>query len=119
VISRASTDVLAMDDEAVVQALRFIRASAARPITVDDVLDACAPGSSQSRAALPKALGRSLLDEIRQVHIDRAKRLLCDTTLDMRSSPAKAASRGAVRFSTVFHHQVGMSPTAFRRAHQH
>ena len=119
VISRASTDVLAMDDEAVVQALRFIRASSAKPITVDDVLDAVPLGRRSLERRFRKALGRSLLDEIRQVHIDRAKRLLTTTTLAMPVVARESGFASAVRFSSVFHQVVGMSPTAFRRAHQH
>ena len=119
VISRASTDVLAMDDEAVVQALRFIRESASRAITIDDVLDAVPLGRRSLERRFRQALGRSLLDEIRQVHIDRAKRLLCDTALDMPVIARESGFASAVRFSTVFHQVVGMSPTAFRRAHQH
>ena len=119
VISRASTDVLAMDDEAVVQALRFIRANSAKPVTVDDVLDAVPLGRRSLERRFRKALGRSLLDEIRQVHIDRAKRLLRDTTLEMPRVARESGFASAVRFSTVFHQVVGMSPTAFRRASQH
>ncbi len=119
VISRASTDVLAMDDEAVVHALRFIRANAARPITVNDVLDAVPLGRRSLERRFRRALGRSLLDEIRQAHIERAKRLLCDTTLDMPVVARESGFASAVRFSTVFHHLVGLAPTAFRRAHQH
>jgi LacI family transcriptional regulator len=119
VISRASTDVLAMNDEAVVQALRFIRANATRPITVDDVLDAVPLGRRSLERRFRQALGRSLLDEIRQVHIERAKRLLCDTTLDMPVIARESGFASAVRFSTVFHQVVGMPPTAFRRAQQH
>jgi len=118
VISRASTDVLAMADDAVVQALRFIRANAARPITVNDVLDAVPLGRRSLERRFRQALGRSLLDEIRQVHIERAKRLLCDTTLDMPVIARESGFASAVRFSTVFHQVVGLPPTAFRRAQQ-
>jgi LacI family transcriptional regulator len=119
IISRASTDVLAMDDEAVVQALRFIRASAGKPMTVNHVLDAVPIGRRSLERRFRKALGRSLLGEIRQVQIERAKRLLTDTTLDMPVVARESGFSSAVRFSTVFHHSVGMPPTAFRRAQQH
>lgn len=119
VISRASTDVLAMDDEAVVQALRFIRESAARPITVNDVLDAVPLGRRSLERRFRRAVGRSLLDEIRQAHVARAQRLLRDTTLDMPVVARESGFASAVRFSTVFHQLVGLSPTAFRRAQQH
>jgi LacI family transcriptional regulator len=119
VISRASTDVLAMDDEAVVQALRFIRASAARPITIDDVLEAVPLGRRSLERRFRRALGRSLLDEIRQVHIERARQLLRETTLEMPIIARESGFTSAVRFSTVFHQVVGLSPTAYRRAHQH
>lgn len=119
VISRASTDVLALDDAAVVQAIRFIRASAAKPITVNDVLDAVPLGRRSLERRFRQALGRSLLDEIRQAHIERAKQLLRDTTLEMPVVARESGFASAVRFSTVFHAIVGMPPTAFRRAHQH
>ena len=119
VISRASTDVLAMDDEAVVQALRFIRANGSKAITVDDVLDAVPLGRRSLERRFRQALGRSLLDEIRQVHIERSKRLLRETTLDMPVIARESGFASAVRFSTVFHQVVGMPPTAFRRAQQH
>ena len=118
VISRASTDVLAMDDEAVVAAIRFIRANADKPITVDDVLEAAPLGRRSLERRFRRALGRSLLDEIRQAHIDLAKRLLRETAMDMPVVARRSGFASAVRFSTVFHAVAGMPPTAFRRQHQ-
>jgi LacI family transcriptional regulator len=117
-ISRASTDVLAMDDEAVVGAIRFIRASADKPITVDDVLGVVPLGRRSLERRFRGALGRSLLDEIRKSHIELAKRLLRETAMDMPVIARRSGFTSAVRFSTVFHDVVGMPPTAFRRQHQ-
>jgi LacI family transcriptional regulator len=118
VISRASTDVLAMDDQAVVEAIRYIRANAQTPITVEDVLEAVPLGRRSLERRFRRAMGRSLLDEIRQAHIELAKRLLRETAADMPVVARRCGFASAVRFSTVFHDAVGVPPTAFRRQHQ-
>jgi LacI family transcriptional regulator len=117
VISRASTDVLRIDDDAVVDAIRFIRASASRPVSVDDVLDAVPLSRRNLERRFRTATGRSLLEEIRRVHIDRAKRLLRETSLSMPDVARESGFQSAVRFSTVFGDVVGVPPTIFRQQH--
>ena len=117
IVSRGSSDVLAMEDEVVVEAIRFIRRSAAAPIRIGDVLDAVAVSRRNLERRFRKAVGRSLLEEIRQAHLDRACRLLRTTNLDMPTVARESGFTGHARFTTVFHAVVGMTPTAFRRAH--
>jgi LacI family transcriptional regulator len=117
VVSRSSTDIFAMDDEVVVEAIRFIRQNADKPIRIQDVLESIAVSRRNLERRFRKALRRSLLEEIRQAHLDRACRLLRETNLDMPTVARQSGFPSHVRFSTVFHASFNMAPTAFRRAY--
>ncbi len=118
VVSRASTDILTIEDEAVGQAVRFIRENASRRISVDDVVDAVALSRRNLERRFRAMMGRSILEEIRLAHLERAKQLLRETTLEMPAIARESGMSSAVRFSTVFHQAEGMPPTTFRRFHR-
>ena len=118
VVSRGSTDVFAIEDEVVVEAIRFIRQNAAKPIRIQDILDTVAVSRRNLERRFRKALNRSLLEEMRQTHLDRARRLLRTTNLEMPAVARQSGFPSHVRFSTVFHEALGLSPTAFRRLHR-
>jgi LacI family transcriptional regulator len=118
VIGRASTDVLAIEDEAVVEAVRFVRRNASRRISVDDVVEAVALSRRNLERRFRQLMGRSILEEIRHAHLERAKQLLRETTLEMPAIARESGISSAARFSTVFHALAGVSPTAYRRLHR-
>jgi LacI family transcriptional regulator len=118
VIGRASTDVLAIEDEAVVEAVRFIRRNASRRISVNDVVDAVALSRRNLERRFQQIMGRGILEEIRQAHLERAKQLLRETTLEMPAIAKESGISGAARFSTVFRALEGVPPTTYRRLHR-
>lgn len=118
IVSRGSTDAFAIEDEVVVEAVRFIRQNATKAAGIRDVLDALAVSRRNLERRFRKALGRSLLEEIRQTRVDRARRLLRETDLEMPVVARESGFSSHVRFSTVFHEVTGMPPTAFRRLHR-
>jgi len=115
IVTRHSTDVLVIEDAAVAAAVRFIRQNAARAIGVADVLDEIASGRRTLERRFREAMGRSLLDEIRRVRIDRAMQLLRDTSLDMPAIAEQCGFSSQARFSTVFRDQSGDTPTDYRK----
>lgn len=115
VVTRHSTDVLVIEDEAALAAARFIRENAARLISIDDVVDAAATGRRTLERRFKAAFGRSLHDELRRVRLDRAMRLLRETSLDMPTVAEQCGFSGQARFSTVFRQHTGTTPTDFRR----
>ena len=101
IITRQSTDVLAMHDREIADAVSFIRENACRGIGVADVLER----TPMSRALLGQrfrsALGRSVHDEIVRVRIGRAKELLAKSDMPIyliaergRLSPSRVHGRG-------------------------
>lgn len=115
VVTRQSTDVVAIEDTDVVSALRFIREQGHRPLRVDDVLRHI----SISRRALERRfhdlLQRGLGEEIRREHIERAKHLLATTELSMADVAQRAGFASQPQLSRVFRQDAGLTPTAFRR----
>jgi LacI family transcriptional regulator len=118
VITRHSTDVLSIDDESVAAAASFIRERASAPIGVADVTAHVAMSRRNLERRFRRVLRRSLLDEIRRVHLERAQQLLRDTDLDMPDVAEQSGFASQVRFSTVFKEMTGETPTGYRRRHR-
>lgn len=118
IITRNSTDSLSIDDELVAEAAGYIRQHAAEPIRVQDVLRELAIGRRNLERRFKKVLGRSLLDEIHQAHLERAKRLLRETNLDMPHVAEQSGFTSHVRFSTLFRDRLNSTPTAYRRRYR-
>lgn len=114
VIARRSTEILAVADLEVRAALRFIRDQAHRPIRVTDLLREVPTSRRSLERRFRTVLGRSLLDEIRRVHVERARLLLTQTDLSLDRVAESSGFTDAKRFSTVFREAAGMTPRAFR-----
>jgi len=76
VITRDSTDFIAIDDEDVKTALTFIRSNAENSIDVSDVVKQVSVSRRTLERRFLSYIGRSPADEIRRVHLERAKDLL-------------------------------------------
>jgi LacI family transcriptional regulator len=115
VVPRESTDVLSIPDADVVQALRFIRDHASRPIQVDDVLDNVPLSRRSLERKFRRSLGHSVSEEIRRAHLERAKQLLIQTDFAMPQVAAASGFTTATRLGIVFQRELKETPTAFRR----
>lgn len=115
VIERQSTNVLAIADEDVADAMRYIAAHAGRRIGVEDVLREVPLSRRQLERKFRATIGRSILDEILRCRIDRAKQLLSDTELALPQVADASGFASASYFSVVFAKQTGHTPAEFRR----
>jgi LacI family transcriptional regulator len=114
VITRHSTDVVAIDDATIRAALQYIRGHAWHDLRVADVVRELAVGRRPLERRFRKVLGRSLLEEIHKVRIQRAKELLSETDLSVTTVAARVGFSSVRRLDVLFRQLVGMSPTAFR-----
>jgi len=115
VVTKESTEVLSVDDPEVAMALQFIREHAARPLMVDDLLEHVPLSRRSLERRFRTVLGRSVSDEIRRVHIERAKQLLISTDLSMPQVATASGFTTATRLGIVFQKDVGEPPTLFRK----
>jgi LacI family transcriptional regulator len=117
IVTRLSTDILAVTDVAVATALRFIRLNTHRVVQVDDVVEA----ANVSRRVLEKRfkaiLRRSIHQEIRRVRVGHIIRLLVETNMRIREIAAKSGFDGVEHISRYFHRETGLSLREYRKQH--
>jgi LacI family transcriptional regulator len=117
VVTRQSTDTLAVDDTDVATALRFIREKACAGIGVEDVLRVVPLSRSLLERRFKQWIGRSPHREIRAVQVSRAVQLLEETDLPLKRISSQCGFAHMEYFSYLFKRTYGVSPGSYRRSH--
>ncbi len=115
VVVRQSSDLLAVPDAEVSEAVRFIQQHAHQEIRVEDVLRHVPIARRSLERRFRKVLQRSISEEIRRVHLDRSKQLLLETELPIASIARMAGFHDGRQLSILFRQATGSTPSAFRR----
>lgn len=116
VMSRASTDIMAIDDSAIVTAMRFIRDFGCDGIGVEDVVKQVPMSRSVLERRFRKLVGRSINEEIVRVRLNRAVELLSLTRLELKQIAFKAGFASQSYMCSVFRDKLGRTPGSFRNA---
>jgi LacI family transcriptional regulator len=115
VVRRQSTDVLAVDDPDVADALRYIREHACDPCSVDDVLGQVPTSRRRLERLFARKLGYSPAMEIARVQMEIAKQLLSQPDIKLPEVSRRCGFADQASFTRAFTRVVGMSPGAHRR----
>lgn len=118
VVTRHSTDVLAIDDRNVAAALSFIREHACRGITVNQVLKQAHASRSQLEKKFRRYLGRSPQAEIRRVQVIKIRQLLYETDFPLKKIAELTGFEHVEYLGVVFKRLTGRSPGRYRRQMQ-
>lgn len=119
IVTRHSTDVVAIPDEAISRALRFIREHACDGINVTALLRTASLSRRVMERRFMELLGRSPKAEILRVQIERAKQLLIDTDLPLPVIAERTGFRYSEYFSSIFKLKTGITPGALRQKMKH
>jgi LacI family transcriptional regulator len=114
VVTRRSTEVLAIDDRHIANAVRYIREHACEGIDVSDVLGAVPLSRSALERRFSGALGRSPKEEILRVRLSRARQLLSETKFSMSLIAEKIGLEHPEYFNVIFKKKIGVTPGQFR-----
>lgn len=114
VVTRRSTDIVAVDDEDISKALQFIRQQRGCGISVDSVAEEVAMSRRSLEKRFREVIGRTILEEIQLTRLDRAKRLLMETTYPISKVAEIAGFGSAGYFIQFFQKQVGKTPRRYR-----
>jgi LacI family transcriptional regulator len=82
---------------------------------VEDVLRAVPVSRRSLERRFRATLERGLGEEIRRVHLERAKDLLATTALSVAEVAERAGFSSVHYLSRVFRQETGQTPTAYRR----
>jgi len=115
IVTRQSTDVLAVEDREVAKAIRFIREHSTEPIQVADVVGAVVLSRRALQKRFSEMLNRSVHAEIRRVRTIQAAQMLIETNLSTADIAQSLGYAGIEKFSRYFKREKGMSPLAYRK----
>jgi LacI family transcriptional regulator len=115
VISRQSTDILAIDDDTVVRALRFIQKHAFQDIVVKDILREVPVSRRSLEIQFRHYLGRSPAEEIRRVRLEKGRDLLAQTVMSISEIATACGFANATRFGVAFRKRFKQTPLAYRK----
>jgi LacI family transcriptional regulator len=115
VAARRSTEVLAIDDELVATALRWIRANADRRLTVPMVARAVGGGRKRLERRFRSVLDRTVQAEIRRAHVETARRLLASTRAKLPEIARMSGFTSAALLNAAFVREIGAPPGIYRR----
>lgn len=116
---RMSTDIVAVPDKKVAEAVDFIRRHAHEAIGVAQLWERLRMDRKEMEHRFKVSLGRSAGEEFTRVRVERAKNLLLDTDWGNDKIAEEAGFSTASYLIRVFRTHVGVTPSVFRQAFQH
>jgi LacI family transcriptional regulator len=114
IVSRASTDILAIDDPVLAKALRYIRERATEGGDVEQLLRVVPVSRSVLERRFRKVLGRSVNDEFVRTRLNRAIELLQSTEMEPKAVAMKAGFGVPSYMGAVFKAKLGRTPGSYR-----
>jgi LacI family transcriptional regulator len=118
VVTRQSTDILAVSHAQVARALRFIWEHYHEPIQTPDVATAAGMSRRNLERFFRRHLQRSINAEIMRCRIEHARDLLVKTDLKAHEIAERTGFGGMVQLSRAFLHETGVRPSCFREQHR-
>jgi len=115
VVVRESTDVLAIADHQVVQAVRLIRQFACKGIDVPHVSDHILMCRRTLERRFKTCMGRTLKEEILRVKMDQAKMLLSQSDYPVKRISDMSGFGSLHYFTRAFRRETGETPCHYRR----
>ena len=116
VVTRESTDTMAVDDADVAQAIRLIREHACRGLRVQEVSDSVGLSRRALQQRFQQVLRRTPKEELMRVQIDRAKTLLIQTEMSVEQIAKCTGFAAFEYFVRAFRREMGVTPRAYRKS---
>lgn len=115
VITRQSTDIVAIEDPVAASALNYIHEHYHKGITVIDIARAAGVSRRVLEIHFRKSMNRSVYEEVLRLRMNHACVLLTETNLSI-AQIAEALNYDEIKyFSRGFRKIIGVSPLAFRK----
>ncbi len=114
VVTRRSTDVLAIEDRHITTATQYIREHACEGIDVSNVLKVVPLSRSTLERRFYRVLGHSPKEEILRTRLARAKQLLAETDFSLAQVASKVGFEHPEYLSVIFKKKTTLTPGEFR-----
>ena len=117
-VARQSTNLIAVTDPKIAEALQFIREQACRGLQVTTVAERTGWSRATLDTRFKKAIGRTADMEIRRLKLEKAKELLTRSDLPLREVAREAGYANEQYLCSVLHKHTRMTPLQYRLKHQ-
>jgi len=118
VVTRASTNTLAIDNPKVLDALEFIHSNFQREISIEDIAKAGALSVSGLQYLFKTKLSVSPLKEVTRMRLNHARNLLLNKHWPVEMIAKDSGFHTVRNFYRAFQKKEGMSPDAYRKKYQ-
>ena len=118
IVQRQSTDILAVNDTDVSQAIQFIKKNARNRILVKDVVEVTSLNRRVLERRFKKNFHRSIYDEIQNVRVELITKYLIETDLPISQVSSLFNFTDAEHISRYFKRKKGIGLREFRKLHQ-
>jgi LacI family transcriptional regulator len=115
VVTRQSTDIMAIEDKQVAEAVNFIRNHSKEIIQVGDVAEAVGLSRRALEQRFGKVLAHSVHEEIKYARVNQMAKMLIGTNLSISQIAWSLGFPYTNNISRYFKQQKGMSPLEYRR----
>ena len=119
IVRRASTRICRRDDPEATAALELIRRRACEGLSSADVVATFKCSRRMAEIRFRQIAGRSILDEIQAVRLDKAKELLKDSSLDISAIANFCGFKASNALWKFFRQETKLSPTEWRKQSRH
>jgi LacI family transcriptional regulator len=117
IVTRQSTDVLAVPDVDTARALRYMWQRLDEPLSAGDIAEAVGISRRALYRSFKNHVGRSVNEELNRKRIERCCELLTGTRQTVVSIARQVGFRTEPYLFSVFRKQMGMTPRQYRLAH--
>lgn len=119
IIRRQSTDRVALEDELLADAVRYIQKHFAEEIWIGDILREVPLSRRALEIGFQAHLGRTPKEEIRRVRSQKALELLCDTNLNITQIDNACGFDRPELLTRAFRREFKTTPSEFRKRVSH
>jgi LacI family transcriptional regulator len=116
--TRGSTDIFAIDDPDVIQALKYIKKNSNKPLQVNEVASQVYISERSLQSKFQKMLGRSVHEEITHAHLEIAKAMLVETSLPIDEIASRSGFHYTSNMRRAFKQFTGLLPQKYRQQHR-
>ncbi len=115
---RASTDILAIDDPDVLNALKYIRTHENEPLQVEDIAQHICISKRSLQMKFHHILKTSIHDAIVHAHFNLARQLILETDLSIEDIAIRSGFHYSSNMRRAFLDITGMLPQKYRQTHR-
>jgi LacI family transcriptional regulator len=114
IVTRLSSDTIAVEDPAVARALRVIRERACHRIRLDDIAEVVGVSRSVLQRRFQSVLGRTINQELIHQRLKVAQSLLLETKLSLPEIAERAGFQHQEYMGAIFKAHLKRTPASFR-----